>query len=109
TNSDNLNARNLRATILRRLGASAQSVAGATETHALDPLDVWSRYELGGLSGELTSRSEVPESDGAKNAQTQLTLDLAFDYAAAGFWGETKDLLSGYVSKSEQPNPMALY
>ena len=109
TNSDNLNARNLRATILRRLGASAQSAAGATETHALDSLDVWSRYELEVLSGEPTSRSGVPESEGAKNAQTQLTLDLAFDYAAAGFWGETKDLLSGYVSKSEQAYPIALY
>ncbi|HXO96614.1 MAG TPA: DUF5107 domain-containing protein, partial [Chthoniobacterales bacterium] len=109
TNSDNLNARNLRATILRRLGASAQSAAGATETHALDSLDVWSRYELEVLSGEPTSRSGVPESEGAKNAQTQLTLDLAFDYAAAGFWGETKDLLSGYVSKSAQAYPMALY
>jgi tetratricopeptide (TPR) repeat protein len=109
TNSDNLNARNLRTTILRRLGASAQSAACATETHALDPLDVWSRYELEVLSGEPTSRSEVPESDGAKKAQTQLTLDLAFDYAAAGFWGETKDLLSGYVRKSEQAYPIALY
>ncbi len=109
TNSDNLNARNLRATILRKLGASAQSAACATETHALDPLDGWSRYELEVLSGEPTSRSEVPESDGAKKAQTQLTLDLAFDYAAAGFWGETKDLLSGYVSKSEQAYPIALY
>jgi len=109
TNSDNLNARNLRATILRRLGATAQSAADATETHALDPLDVWSRYELEVLSGEPRSRSEVPESDGAKKVQTQLTLDLAFDYAAAGFWGETKDLLSGYVSKSEQAYPIALY
>ena len=66
-------------------------------------------YELEVLSGKPTSRSEVPESDSAKNAQTQLTLDLAFDYAAAGFWGETKDLLSGYVSKSVQAYPIALY
>lgn len=109
TSSDNLNARNLRATIRRRLRASAQSADGATKTHALDPLDVWSRHELEVLSGKPASRSEVPESDGAKKAQTQLTLDLAFDYAAAGFWDETKDLLSGHVSKSDQAYPIGLY
>jgi tetratricopeptide (TPR) repeat protein len=109
TNSDNLNARNLRTTILRRLGASAQSIACATETQNLDSLDVWSRNELEILSGEPTLGGEVPESDGAKKIQTQVKLDLAFDYAAAGFWGEAKDLLSDSVSKAEQAYPMALY
>ena len=40
-NSDNLNARNLRTTILRRLGASAPSADGATETHT------WIRWTFG--------------------------------------------------------------
>ena len=44
-----------------------------------------------------------------KEFRRNLHLDLAFDYAAAGFWGEAKDLLSGYVSKSEQAYPIALY
>ena len=36
-------------------------------------------------------------------------MDLAFDYAAAGFWNEARDLLSAYVSKSGQAYPIALY
>lgn len=109
TNSDNLNARNLRATIFRKLGASARSIDCATENQDFDPLDVWSRNELEVLSGEPKLRAEVPESDGAKRIQTQLNLDLAFDYAAAGFWGEAKNLLSGSVSKSEHAYPITLY
>jgi tetratricopeptide (TPR) repeat protein len=107
-NSDNLNARNLRTTILRRLGASAESAAYARESHRIDPLDFWSRYELE-ISGEPPLRSEVPESVGSDRVQTQIKLDLAFDYAAAGFWGEARELLKRYVSKSRRAHPIALY
>lgn len=109
TNSDNLNARNLRTTILRRLGASVQSAAYARETQDLDPLDVWSRNEFEILSAESKVRDEVTDSEIAERVQTQVKLDLAFDYAAAGCWGEARDLLSEYVSKSERAHPIALY
>ncbi len=109
TNSDNLNARNLRTTILRRLGASAQSVACVRETQCLDPLDVWSRYELDVFSGEPTLSIKTSESVAAKRVQTQSELDLALEYAAAGFWVEARDLLSRYVSKSGRAYPIALY
>jgi tetratricopeptide (TPR) repeat protein len=107
-NSDYLNARNLRAAILRRLGASAESAACARESHRIDPLDFWSRYELE-ISGEPPLRSEVPESLGSDRVQKQLELDLAFDYAAAGFWGEAGDLLIRYVSEPQRAHPIALY
>jgi tetratricopeptide (TPR) repeat protein len=109
TNSDNLNARNLRSTILRTLGATAPSADGASESQHLDPLDVWSRYEHETLCAEPTASGEVPESDVAQRVQTQLKLDLAFDYAAAGFWNEARDLLSPYVSISGRVHPIALY
>jgi tetratricopeptide (TPR) repeat protein len=109
TNSDNLNARNLRTTILRTLGATAPSADGASESQRLDPLDVWSRYEHETFCAEPTARGEVPESDVAQRVQTQLKLDLAFDYAAAGFWNEARDLLSPYVSISGRVHPIALY
>jgi len=109
TNSDNLNARNLRTTILRTLGATAPSADGASESQHLDPLDVWSRYEHESCCAEPAARGEVPESDVAQRVQTQLKLDLAFDYAAAGFWNEARDLLSPYVSLSGRVHPIALY
>jgi len=109
TNSDNLNARNLRTTVLRTLGATARSADGASESQHFDPLDVWSRYEHETFCGEPTARGEVTESDLAQRVQTQLKLDLAFDYAAAGFWNEARDLLSPYVSISGRVHPIALY
>ena len=109
TNSDNLNARNLRTTIHRTLRAPALSADGASETQRLDPLDVWSRYELGTFCAEPTAHGEVPESAFAQRVQTQLNLDLAFDYAAAGFSSEARDLLSRYVSISGWVHPIALY
>jgi tetratricopeptide (TPR) repeat protein len=109
TNSDNLNARNLRTTILRTLRATAPSADGASESQYLDPPDVWSRYEHESFCAEPAARGEVPESDVAQRVQTQLKLDLAFDYAAAGFWNEARDLLSPYVSISGRAHPIALY
>jgi len=110
TNSENLNARNLRTAILRRLGASTQAAACARETQGLDPLDAWSLHELEILSAEGGARNELPESQVAERVQSQLKLDLTLDYAAAGFWAEARELLSGYTSKSGRyVGPIALY
>ena len=110
TNSDNLNARNLRAAVLRKLGSSSQAIACVKETRDLDPLDVWSHHELEMLAADSGVRSEATESEVAERVQSQLQLDLAFEYAAAGFWGEAKDLLAGYVSKPGLAvYPIALY
>ena len=109
TNSDNLNARDLPTTILRTLGRLAQLADPARESHNLDPLDVWSRHELEILRAEPAVRGEVTESEVTQRVQTQLKLDLAFDYAATGFWGEARDLLSRYMSLSGREHPIALY
>ncbi len=42
--TDNLNARNLRTLVLRRLGRTAEAAAFLEETRALDPLDIFSRW-----------------------------------------------------------------
>lgn len=110
TNSENLNARDLRTTILRRRGVSAEAAACATETQSLDRLDVWSKHELEILSAEGGDRNELPKSQVGQRAQSQLKLDLAFDYAAAGFWAEAKDLLVKHVNKSRRAaHPITLY
>jgi tetratricopeptide (TPR) repeat protein len=110
TNVDNLNARNLRTTILRIREKCSEAVVCARETRRLDPLDIWSRYELSVLSSERADPDELQETTSTDRVSTQLQLDLAFDYAAAGFWVEARNLLSGYVSKlGQQPYPMLLY
>jgi tetratricopeptide (TPR) repeat protein len=110
TNANNLKARNLRTAILRRLNAVSEATACARQTCNLDPLDIWSKHELELLSGERVRDNQAPETATAERVQTQLHLDLAFDYAAAGFWSDAKHLLAMYVSKSGQkPYPMMLY
>ncbi len=61
--ADNLNARNLKAVALKRLGRSAEAEACVKTTRELDSLDNWSRYLAAGT---------VPQ-DG------QQRLDLSFD------------------------------
>jgi tetratricopeptide (TPR) repeat protein len=109
TNVDHLKARNLRTAILRRLNAP-ETASYARETYNLDPLDIWSRYELELISGEHAVDNEAPETATAQRVQTQLHVDLAFDYAAAGFWSDAIDLLAAGLSKSGQkPDPMMHY
>jgi tetratricopeptide (TPR) repeat protein len=75
--TDNLNARNLRALVLRRLGRVAEAAAFLEETRALDPLDIFSRWLA----------TDAPPQDG------QLVLDLAFDLVRAGFLDEALSML----------------
>ena len=110
TNVDNLKARNLHTTLLRRLGAVTEAATYASETQNLDPLDIWSGYELSMLSGGNAGHTAEQEAPSATSTNTQLHLDLAFDYAAAGLWADARDVLSSYVNRSkQQPHPMVLY
>lgn len=76
--TDNLNARNLRTLVLRRLGRTAQAADFLQETRDLDPLDIFSRWL----------------ATGAAPRDGQLLLDLAFDLARAGFLDEALSILS---------------
>ena len=109
SNVDNLNARNLRTLILRRLGRLSEATKDATETHNRDLLDVWSSHELALLDGKTTEqvREESPSAD---RVDVQLHLDLAFVYAAAGIWSEARDVLLEYLNTHpHQPYPIVLY
>jgi tetratricopeptide (TPR) repeat protein len=76
--TDNLNARNLRTLVLRRLGRDAEAAAFLEETRALDQLDIFSHW---------LATDEQPQ-DG------QLLLDLAFDLVRAGFLDEALSMLA---------------
>ncbi len=76
-NTENLNARNLSAVVLRKLGRGAEADRLLKETLALDPLDSWARY--------LASNS-LPSGN-------QMLFDLALDYTCAGLYPEAVELL----------------
>jgi len=71
-NTDNLRARDLRVLVLRRLDRPDEAAAQLHDTLALDPLDWWARQ----LHGQPLT------------CDTQVRLDLALDYARAGFFDE---------------------
>jgi len=77
-NTDNLQARNLQAMVLRRVGRCEEADAILRATVALDPLDWWARHLLG-------------ESIGC---DTKTRLDLAHECARAGFYVEALELIA---------------
>jgi len=92
--ADNLNARNLKAAVLRRMGRSAEAEASIEATRQLDPLDNWSRYLAVGT---------VPQ-DG------QQRLDLALDLLRCNFLEEALIILSaGSVEAKDGSSAMLLY
>jgi tetratricopeptide (TPR) repeat protein len=105
TNAGHLNASNLKATLLRRLGRQAEAELRVREALKLDPLDFWACNELLLLSPTANAeRSLEPFKD-----NVQLHLDLAFDYAAAGFWKEATDVLLRVVDDAAATHPMVFY
>ena len=109
TNVANLKARNLRTAILRRLGQIPKATEQAEQTHTQDALDIWSSRELLLLSGCGLPPKEVHYTLSARRVDTELCLDLAFDYVAVGFWIDAIDVLSACVSSSQKPYPMMEY
>lgn len=80
--TDNLRARDLKALILQKLNRVAEAEKLLGETLALDRLDWWARH----LSGEKIT------------CDAQAFLDMAYDYARAGFYLEAIELLNGVTS-----------
>ena len=69
-NTDNLRARNLKAIVLRELHRNDEAGSFLSETLALDPLEWWARH----LHGEKLTYD------------LQTALDIAHDFARAGFF-----------------------
>ena len=81
-NTDNTRARNLKTIVLRKLARADEAQVLLRETLALDSLDWWARH----LSGE------------PMEADLQVCLDIAHDYARAGLYREAIALLERAVA-----------
>ena len=90
---DNLNARNLKAQLLRKLNHNEEAAALLCSTRALDPLDIFSAYlESGKAPSDLGQR-----------------LDLALDLARAGWFEDALFVLSSPHSGASGAQTMLLY
>ncbi|HEY6989203.1 MAG TPA: tetratricopeptide repeat protein, partial [Bryobacteraceae bacterium] len=87
TNADDGNARNLAALCLQRLDRHTEAEETLAGTLKLDPLDPWARHL----------------ADGSFAGDEETRLDIAFDYARAGFYAEALELLASART------PMLLY
>lgn len=85
--ADNLRARALRVLVLRKLDRAAEATATLDATLALDPLDAWSLHLR----------------DGAFAFDAQIRLDVAHDYARAGFFTEALALIGAAPADSTGP------
>ena len=83
-NADNTRARDLKALVLRQLGRAEEAAALLRDTLALDPLDWWARHI----------------SDQPVEADLQVCLDLAHDYARAGLYADAIALLENAAARN---------
>jgi tetratricopeptide (TPR) repeat protein len=104
TNRDHNKARTLLALVLHRTGRSEDALETIGSLLKTDPLDHWAAV-VRGLIRE--SRLSLPPSS-RNDAQT--ALDLAFDFAEAGFLDEAIRLLDDHQSRETRavavPNPL---
>lgn len=84
-NADNLRARNLKGLILWTLRGENEAAVVFEEILTIDPLDAWARVQLGDWT----------------LAPAQLWLDVALDYATAGFTLEAINLLQNAPPEPE--------
>ena len=73
----------MKALVLRQLGRAEEAEALLRDTLALDPLDWWARH----ISGQPVE------------ADLQVCLDLAHDYARAGFYADAIALLENAAAR----------
>jgi len=97
-NTRHMKARNLRCAILRAAGSTSAAAAFARESLALDPLDGWARVELA-----LVERAALPD------LPEQTALDIAFDYAAVGFWADAIRLAERFPESAAALYPLAWF
>ena len=98
TNASDGRARDIRATLLRKLGRLEEAEQTARQSLAADPLDFWAANELCLIksvrgfekdSADLAAGLELKMRDAAENF-----LELASDYAACGLYEEAVTVLS---------------
>ncbi len=82
--TDNLNARNLKTLVLRKLDRTEEASAFLADTRSLDPLDIL---------GQWLGSGSVPKDN-------QQRLDLVFDLLRAGLLGEALEILSAPPSSA---------
>ena len=105
TNRQNNKAYILKAVILKNQGEKAAAESVLAELFKTDALDQWAKFELATLRGDYTDFIASSRND------AQTIIDIAFDYAEAGFYAEAIAVIELHqkneIPECAVPNPMA--
>ncbi len=105
TNRQNNKAYILKAIILKHQGNKEAAQSVFNELFKTDSLDQWAKFELANLSGNFDDFIQSSRND------AQTIIDIAFDYAEAGFYQEAIDVIELHhkneIPECAVPNPMA--
>jgi tetratricopeptide (TPR) repeat protein len=104
TNLQNNKAHILKAVLKRHQNKRDESRQILNDLLKVDPLDQWARFEKGMLTGNFDSFLKSSRND------AQTVIDIAFDYADAGFYEEAILLIELHhqseIKECAVPNPM---
>jgi len=104
TNRQNNKSIILKAVVIKRLGQNARAETILKDLMKTDALDQWAKFELASLTGDYNDFIESSRND------AQTIIDIAFDYAEAGFYSEAIQLIERHQNTSipecVMPNPM---
>lgn len=106
TNAQDLQARAMKAGLLRKLGRTMEAQKVAEASLALDPLDMRTRCEQFLLTG---NRRELKSLLTALDGDVQTLLDVSFDLAFSGFSQDAFTLLRACTEAGDFSYPMVWY
>jgi tetratricopeptide (TPR) repeat protein len=106
TNSQNLKARGLRASLLRRMGRSLEAQSVIADSLLLDPLDFRTKAEQFLLS---SSEQDLDAFLTSLEDDAQTLLDVGFDLAWSGLHEDALRLLEACSQKAGLNHPMLCY
>ncbi|WP_221932452.1 DUF5107 domain-containing protein [Carboxylicivirga sp. M1479] len=105
TNRQNNKAYILKAVVLKYQGEKEAAQQVLNELFKIDSLDQWAKFELATLTGNFDKFIESSRND------AQTVIDIAIDYAEAGFYQEAIDVIELHhkneIPECAVPNPMA--
>lgn len=105
TNAHHHKARQLKASVLRKLGAVEEARAHIQESLAIDPFNVGCLFEKFLL---LNDKDGLDDMKQGLRGSAHDALEFALDFAYAGFYTEAIALLDHW-SEQEEPYPMTYY
>lgn len=108
-NYQSITTRHLKVVLLRQLGKAAEAISFATESVKMDPFNAGCYYELSVLYAGEQSVAAMQKFELLMRNDKNNYLELALEYAHAGFYTAAMDLLNRFVTASGSPSPMVQY